>query len=172
MFKYVVALALVVMSVFSFAQENNLDSFVAEQNQKLIYNANKLVVAPNTNVSLIPPEFFVADPSINGFVHAGSATTIQVIEVPGVSYSTIEASMTPEYIETQNYEYIEKTNLQTEKNQAGVVYFVRFNSEDMEYERAMFFSGETNTIWINVNYPLSMKKLIYPAIEACFKSVQ
>ena len=76
-----------------------MSSFVQDQNEKLSFDTSKLVQAPNTNVFLIPPEYFVADPSINGFAHAGSATTIQVIEVPGVSYNVIEASMTPEYID-------------------------------------------------------------------------
>lgn len=172
MFKSVVALAFIVMSVISFAQENNLDSFVAEQNQKLVYSADKLVIAPNTNVSLIPPEHFVADPTINGFIHPGSATTIQVIEVPGVSYLTIEESMTPEYIASQNYTFVEKVELNTENNEPGIMYIVGFVSNEVEYERAMFFTGINNTKWVNINYPLSMKKLLFPAIEACLKSVQ
>lgn len=172
MYKSFFTLALLLASVLLFSQENTLSSFVQDQSEKLSFDAGKLVQAPNTNVFLIPPEYFVADPSINGFVHAGSATTIQVIEVPGVSYNVIEASMTPEYIESQNYTYIEKTEFKTEANRNGIIYIVRFTSGDVEYERAMFFTGEGNTIWVNINYPLSMKKLIYPAVEACFKSVQ
>jgi len=45
------------------------------------YNPNKLVFAPNTNVKMIPPEYFEVDESINGFVHKGSAATIQVMEI-------------------------------------------------------------------------------------------
>lgn len=159
-------------ALFLFAQENNLDEFVESQNEKLVYDANKLVQAPNTNVFLIPPEHFIEDPSINGFVHSGSATTIQVIEVPGVSYSIIEQSMSKDYIESQNYILHEKVNIVTENGSEAVIYLVRFTSNDLEYERAMFFTGQENTIWINVNYPLSIKKLIFPAIEACLKSVQ
>ncbi len=172
MYKSFFTLALLLASVLLFSQENTLSSFVQDQNEKLSFDTSKLVQAPNTNVFLIPPEYFVADPSINGFAHAGSATTIQVIEVPGVSYNVIEASMTPEYIESQNYTYIEKTEFKTEANKNGIIYIVRFTSGEVEYERAMFFTGEENTIWVNINYPLSMKKLIYPAVEACFKSVQ
>jgi hypothetical protein len=172
MYKSIITLALLLTSVLLFSQESNLSTFVDEQSQKLVYSPDKLVQAPNTNVSLIPPEYFVADPAINGFVHAGSACTIQVIEVPGVSYNIIEASMTPEYIASQNYTYIDKSSLVTQTNKDGVIYFVTFSSGEIEYERAMFFTGDQNTIWVNVNYPVSMKKLIYPAVEACFKSVQ
>jgi PKD repeat protein len=66
----------------------------------------------------------------------------------------------------------EKTNLVTENGSEAIIYLVRFTSNDLEYERAMFFTGQENTIWININYPVSIKKLIFPAIEACLKSVQ
>ena len=154
------------------SQENNLDSFVESQNEKLIYNEAKLVQAPNTNVFIIPPEHFVADPSINGFVHPGSATTIQIIEVPGVNYKLIDASMTKEYIESQDYIFKEKHEIITENGQKAVIYTVRFTANEYEYERLMFFTGEENTIWININYPTSIKKLIFPAMEASLKSVQ
>lgn len=167
-----VLLQILLICICVSAQEKNLETFVAEQQEKLIYNVDKLVQAPNTNVFLIPPEHFEADPSINGFVHPGSACTIQVIEIPNISYNVIENSMTPEYIVSQNYSYIEKLNIKTENNNNGVIYFVRFTSGETEFERAMFFTGNNNTIWINFNYPVSMKNLLYPAIEACLKSVQ
>ncbi|MBN2778122.1 MAG: hypothetical protein JXR36_10775 [Bacteroidales bacterium] len=160
------------IGIIGFSQENNLDEFVAEQQAKLVYDESKLIQAPNTQVLLIPPEHFVADPKINGFAHPGSATTIQVIEIPERSYKSIDKSMTEEYIKSQGYEFKERQTMITEKGNNAVIYFVSFIAEDIEYERAMFFTGDQNTIWINVNYPLSIKKLIYPAIEATLKSVQ
>ncbi len=154
------------------AQENNLKEFVEEQQEKLIFDESKLVQAPNTNVFIIPPEHFIPDESINGFSHPGSATTIQIIEVPGSSLTMIDAAMTKEYIESQSYKYKERIEIQTETNQKAVIYLVEFISNEINYERAMFFTGETELIWINVNYPTSIKKLIFPAIEACLKSVQ
>jgi hypothetical protein len=35
----------------------------------------------------------------------------------------------------------------------------------------MFFTGNSKTIWVNVNYPVSMKKLLLPQIEAFLYSV-
>jgi hypothetical protein len=161
-----------VIGVLAFSQENNLDEFVAEQQAKLVYDESKLIQAPNTQVLLIPPEHFEADPKINGFAHPGSATTIQVIEVPGRSYKSIDKSMTEEYIKSQGYEFKERKLMQTQNGNEAVVYFVSFTAEEIEYERAMFFTGKENTVWININYPLSIKNLIYPAIEATLKSVQ
>lgn len=160
------------IGIIGFSQENTLDEFVSEQQAKLVYDESKLVQAPNTQVFLIPPEYFVADPKINGFAHPGSATTIQVIEVPDRSYKSIDKSMTEEYIKSQGYEFIERQLMQTENGNQAVVYFVTFTAEEIEYERAMFFTGEENTVWININYPLSMKNLISPAIEATLKSVK
>lgn len=154
------------------AQENNLEEFVNTQQEKLVYDESKLVQAPNTNVFLIPPEHFVADETINGFVHPGSATTIQIIEVPGNSLKMIDDAMTEEYISSQGYKFIERVEVVTEKQQNAVIYIVSFISNEVEYERAMFFTGDTGLIWINVNYPTTIKKLIFPAIEACLKSVQ
>jgi hypothetical protein len=161
-----------VIGTIAFSQENNLDEFVSEQQAKLVYDESKLVQAPNTQVFLIPPEYFEADPKINGFAHPGSATTIQVIEVPGRSYKSIDKSMTEEYIKSQGYEFKERQLMQTQNGNEAVVYFVSFTAEEIEYERAMFFTGEENTVWININYPLSMKNLISPAIEATLKSVK
>jgi hypothetical protein len=77
--------------------------------------------------------------------------------------------MTEEYITSQGYTFVERKELTTHKSEQAVIYFVQFTSNEMEYERAMFFYGNENTIWINVNYPVSIKKLIYPAVEACLK---
>ncbi|HPX74958.1 MAG TPA: hypothetical protein PLW77_00085 [Bacteroidales bacterium] len=170
--KLLIGLILIFSSVLVFSQTDELEVFVQEQNAKLEYNPNKLVVAPNTNVKMIPPEYFEADESINGFVHRGSAATIQVVEINGVSYRDISSSMTKEYIEAQNYIFKEKINLQTATGKDAVIFFVEFTSGEMVYERAMFFTGEENTIWVNFNYPLNMKKLLYPAIEACLISVE
>lgn len=155
-----------------FSQENNLDNFVESQQNKLIYDESKLIQAPNTNVFIIPPEHFIQDAGINGFVHPGSATTIQVIEVPGKNLKQLINSMTDEYITEQGYTFIGKEEIITESGNPAILYFVQFTSNELEYERIMFFTGDENLIWININYPLTIKKLIYPAVEACLKSVQ
>ncbi|MDD4235428.1 MAG: hypothetical protein PHF99_09905 [Bacteroidales bacterium] len=160
------------ISLLAQEQEKSLETFVAEKQSELIYDASKLVTAPNTNVQLIPPEHFIADPDINGFSHPGSGTTIQILEIPNLGHRSIEQGMTPEYIENQGYEFIEKVELTTETGKRAVIYFVKFETNVHEFERAMLFTGENKTIWVNVNYPSSMKKLLYPAIEATLKSVQ
>ena len=172
MVREIVLLVFIALNMIGYSQENNLDEFVANQQAKLIYDQSKLVQAPNTNIFLIPPEHFVADSTINGFSHLGSATTIQVIEIPDKPYTVIDGEMNEKHINSQGYIYKTRQEILTETGKNAVIYFVGFTSNDIEYERAMFFSGEQNTVWININYPLSIKKLIFPAIEATLKSVQ
>ena len=154
------------------AQEVDLNSFVEEKQNALVYDASKLVQVSNTHVFMIPPEHFIVDTEINGFSHPGSGTTIQVLELPKVNHRILEQGMTIEHIESQGYEFIEKNEITTESGQRAVIFFVRFSTNEVDYERAMLFTGEQNTIWVNINYPVSMKKLLYPAIESALKSVQ
>ncbi len=172
MLREIALFVFMVLCLMGYSQENNLDEFVAGQQTKLVYDQSKLIQAPNTNVFLIPPEHFVADPTINGFVHLGSATTIQIIEIPDKPYAVIDEAMSETHIKSQGYTFKERQEITTETGKKSVIYFVGFTSSDVEYERAMFFTGEQNTVWINVNYPLSIKKLIYPAVVETLKSVQ
>ncbi|PLX08806.1 MAG: hypothetical protein C0596_05780 [Marinilabiliales bacterium] len=80
--------------------------------------------------------------------------------------------MSKDYINSQGVTFIDKQNITTETGNKAIMYTVHFTSNELEYERIMFFTGDENLIWINVNYPITIKKLIYPAVEACLKSVQ
>ncbi|MDD2386309.1 MAG: hypothetical protein PHP52_05950 [Bacteroidales bacterium] len=172
MLREIVLVVFMGLCFMGYCQENNLDEFVAEQQAKLVYDQSKLIQAPNTNVFLIPPEHFVADPTINGFVHPGSATTIQIIEIPDKPYTVIDEAMSETHIKSQGYIYKERQEIITETGKKAAIYFVGFTSNDVEYERVMFFTGEQKTVWININYPLSIKKLVFPAVVATLKSVQ
>lgn len=154
------------------AQEVDLKEFVEVQQEKLVYDKEKLVHVSGTQVKLMPPPHFEFDNSITGFVHPGSASTIQVIEVPGVSYDAIDKSMTAEHIESQNYSFIKREEVTLQTGEKGVIYFVEFKADGVKFERAMLFTGKENTVWVNFNYPVSMKKLMYPAIESTLLSVK
>jgi hypothetical protein len=172
--KHIILMTLVLLySIsFSFSQEISLDEFVEQQQEKLTYEEEKLFNVPRTNVALIPPPHFEYEAQINGFVHLGSASTIQIIEVNGVSYKTIDNSMTIEHISSQGFEYIDRKETQLISGDQAVIYFVSFDADGIEFERAMLFTGDKHTIWVNFNYPLSMKKLLFPAVEAALLSVQ
>ncbi|MDR2836046.1 MAG: hypothetical protein LBV69_07640 [Bacteroidales bacterium] len=143
------------------------------QNKDNLIITDSLIFISNTNVSLIPPKYFEIDSSINGFIHKGSHTTIQTIFVPNVAFQKIEEKMTAQYIKSQGFTFVEKKQLILDSGQEAVLFFVTFTTkENMEFERIMFFTGNQNTIWINVNYLIIMKNLILSEITKCLKSVQ
>ncbi|HOY39557.1 MAG: hypothetical protein KBB11_02165 [Bacteroidales bacterium] len=158
--------------VWSVSFSQTLTSFVEEKQANMVYDTAKLLQVPNTSVKMIPPEYFIPDENIHGFAHPGSACTIQVIEIPGVSHQTIESAMTDEYISSQGYKLIEKKVVQTKTGERAAWFVVQFNTKDVVYERIMLFTGSSNTIWVNANYPQELKKLLLPALEAALLSVQ
>lgn len=171
--KFTILLLSGIISIsFAFAQEADLKEFVEVQQEKLKFEESKLVHVPNTQVKIMPPPHFELDASIDGFVHAGSASTIQIIEVNGVSFKDIDKSMTPEHIKSQDYDLVNRKEVTLVSGDPGVIYFVEFIVDDVKFERAMLFTGNENTIWVNFNYPVKMKKLMYPAIESALLSVQ
>ncbi len=173
MIQFGLTVLICLFSVFiTYSQEIKLDEFIQQQQEKLVYEEEKLFNVPETNVALIPPPHFEYETQIQGFVHTGSASTIQIIEVNGVSYKTIDRSMTLEHINSQGFEYVDRKEIQLISGEQAVVYFVSFDADGVEFERAMLFTGDTHTIWVNFNYPVSMKKLLYPAIESALLSVQ
>ncbi|NLA24288.1 MAG: hypothetical protein GX879_04905 [Bacteroidales bacterium] len=97
---------------------------------------------------------------------------MQIIEVAGVNFKNIVHGMTNEHIEKQGYKLIEKMDLTNAIGQAATCFVVGFKSGDIEYERLMYFTGETKAIWINTNYPKEMKKLLLPALIASLLTAQ
>jgi hypothetical protein len=160
------------VSLFSYSQEVDLEGLVEDNNKKIEYSPEKLVEIPGTSVKMMPPPHFNLDNEITGFSHAGSASTIQIIEVKSVSYKSIDESMTDEHINSQGFELLERKEVELYSGEKAVMYVVQFDADGTIFERAMLFTGNKNAIWVNFNYPQSMKKLMAPAIEASLLSVQ
>lgn len=107
----------------------SLEQFIQDKQAMMQYDETRLVLVPGTNVKMIPPEYFTADPEIKGFAHSGSACTIQIIEVPGIDFHTIENGMTNEHIQKQGYTLKEKTYFTTATGAEAVCFVVSFNSQ-------------------------------------------
>lgn len=170
--KHYLLIGLVFMISSASLQAQTLEQFIQDKNNKMQYDESRLVSVSGTNVKMIPPEYFKVDNDIKGFVHPGSACTIQVVEVPGIDFHTIENGMTTDHIQKQGYTFKEKTYFTTATGKDAVCFLVGFQSQGTEYERLMFFTGTENTIWVNINYPLELKKLLFPALIASLLSVQ
>ncbi|HOY37680.1 MAG TPA: hypothetical protein PLK75_00125 [Bacteroidales bacterium] len=120
------------------------------------------VLIPNTHVKIIPPEHFMYSAELQGFVHGATSSTMQISEIIGTSYIMVSKSLTPEYVESQNFRYIEKRDITTNDGHDGCVFILGFTNKGVDYERMMFLAGDyNNTIWINVSYPAVSRNLLF-----------
>ncbi|MDA3912439.1 MAG: hypothetical protein PF448_13885 [Bacteroidales bacterium] len=162
---------LMVISPASHAQDE-LSDFVKRQNAKLDLSKEDALQAPNTNVSMVPPENFELNPTTNGFIHEGSATTIQIMEINNVSAESITKSLNAEYFENQGFKLESKQEIQLNDGGSATVYVTYFNVNGEEFYRLFFFTGNEKTIWINVNFPAIVKGLLQKPIIASLKTVK
>jgi len=123
---------------------------------------------PSTDVSFIPPKYFMALPVKNTLIHPTSSSSIQVNEIDGTPYPMLVKNITAEYIEKQNAKFIKRIDTLTYDGKQATIFVVSFNVESkdsartvIEFERFMFFTGDYNkTIWINANYPIIAKDVL------------
>jgi hypothetical protein len=115
----------------------------------------------NTRVALIPPEHFVFAKDIPGYIHPGTSSSIQVKDIEGTSWPVIDKVMTKEHLEGQGVKLVSREEVELHSGLSGVIYTVSFETKGVEFERMMMFAGDYNyTIWLNANYPVSLKKII------------
>lgn len=120
---------------------------------------------PNTNVRMQPPKEFKPFGPAHGFIHLGSASTIQVNEIEGTPWPVIVNGMTQEHFDSQEVELISGEEIDSE-GKHGMMYLISYVVKETEFERIMYFTGDyNNTIWINANYPAIMRPLIYNAMR-------
>ncbi len=123
---------------------------------------------PNTDVSFIPPKYFMVLPQANTLLHPTSSSTIQVNEINGSPYPMLVKNITKEYIEKQGVKFISKKDTLTDDGKKATYFLVSFKTQAqdtlhtvIEYERFMFFTGTYNkTIWINANYPVIARDVL------------
>lgn len=161
---------LILLSTISFPQIGNYSFNI--NNTELIFNGIDTVKTPKNEIYIVPPKYFTYDSTINGFKHNPSHTTIQTTEIKNVDFHKYDKKMTVEYFASQGYKFIERREITTNAGNKAIMYFLEFSTKEDNYERIMFFTGKNNMIWINVNYPQKIKKLIYPSIEKCLKTVR
>jgi len=162
---------LTIISTTSYAQDE-LSDFVKRQNEKLNLSAKDAQQAPNTNVHMVPPEDFELNPSTNGFIHKGSATTIQIMEINNVSAAKIIKSLDAEYFDKQGFKLESRADIQLNNGKNAIIYLTQYNTNGEDFYRLFFFTGNEKTIWINVNFPAIVKILLYEPIIASLKTVR
>ncbi len=139
---------------------------ILNPNAATVRDTNTYFYFPGTTVKIKPPMHFVAYKKINGFIHPGSSSTIQVTEIPEIPYVMYTKGLTASYFEKQGVKLISELDVTTTKNKPGKMYIVSFSSNGVEFERIMLFTGDYNhTIWINANYPVMVKFLLFDALK-------
>lgn len=169
------ALCINTFSAFSQSQTHKKDT-----TKKVVKNPDVISVKdtitylsfPNTRIKIIPPLHFISYKKINGFLHTGSSSTIQASEVQGTPYVMYTKGMTPEFFEKQGVKLISEEDVVTKNNKKGKIYIVTFSSNGVDFERMMLLTGDyDHTIWINANYPVVVKFLLFDVIKKSVLSV-
>jgi len=143
-------------------------------------SANMYYHVPGTDVLIKPPKYFMALPVQNTLLHPPTSPSLQINEIDGSAYKLVVQKLTPQYIENQNAHFIKKETITTNQGKEATLFLVSFTVEakdsartPVNYERIMFFTGNYNkTIWINANYPLIAKDVIYDVLINSLKSVK
>jgi hypothetical protein len=160
---------LVLLLYLMFAGNNDAHAQKVTQQQKdsLLNNWQDI---PGTDIRIIPPAYF--KPFIKdgkyGFMHEGAAASISIQEVKGTPYVMVIQALSKEYIESQGMKYISREEVKTKEGKDGVIIAVGFKlkstdgKQDVGYERLMLFTGDySKTVWVQANYPVVVKKVLY-----------
>ena len=148
--------------------------------QMTVDSTSTLYHAPGTDVSIVPPKYFVVLPVKNTLLHPATSSTIQINEIDGTAYPLLMQKITPEYIEKQNARFISRKDTITNDGKRATLFLVAFTTEakdslhtKMEFERYMFFTGNyQKTIWINANYPVIAREVIADVLLKSLLSVK
>ncbi len=127
-----------------------------------------------TRVSMIVPEGFEKMPDQPVYFHNGSATSIQVKEVPNIAGVYTMMAFTKEALEeNEGVIFISSEDLQMASGLDAKLVVVGFNVEGMDYERMMLVTGDYNySVIINANYPKMTKKLMFEVLKKALTSAK
>ena len=151
-------------------------AFVKAQNNPtpaLLSKEQNYVDVPKTNVRFIPPAHFIYMEQNGGYMHVGTSSSVQVLEIKGTAYTMITPGMTKDYFMSQGVNLIGSEDVVTKSGQKGKIFTVSFFVENVEFERLMFFTGDyNNTIWINANYPVAVKEMLNTVLKESLLTAQ
>ena len=133
--------------------------------------SNDYQTVPGTNVKIIPPKNFLPNPQIKGFMHAGSSASIQVQEI-AKPFKSVIAGINEAGFTSQGYTLKKQESIKTIAGKEGILFHLSFVTKDVEYERLMLLTGdETQTVWINANYPKIADFLLFDVLNKSLLTV-
>ncbi len=176
--KTTLPLFLLLLAFFCLNIEAAAQQVSQKQKDSLLNNWQDI---PGTSIRMIPPAYFM--PFVKegkyGFLHEGTAASVSAQEVPGAPYVMVVQALTKDYIEKQGMKFISREEVRTKAGKDAVIIAVSFKvkskdgKQDVDYERLMLFTGDhARTIWVQGNYPVVVKKVLYLVIRESLLSVQ
>jgi hypothetical protein len=122
------------------------------------------------NVSIVAPTGFKKVDFFKGFFNYSNGASIQIESVTDIAYVLVAEGFTQQNLEAQGVTLIKKENITNPNGQNGILITLRFNvtenEEIRQYERLSYLTGDMNkTIFLNANYPVLVKDLVYEAIK-------
>lgn len=170
-FKVVFILVLACNSAYS-------QKYTEQQKDSIL---NSYITLPGSDIQIVPPAYF--KPFIKegkfGLMHEGAASSISIEEIKGVPFTVLSQGVTKENLESQNVKLLAREEIKTLQGKDAHIYLVSFTvkstdgKQDSEYERIMLFTGDYNrTIWINANYPVIARSILFNVLKASLLSVK
>lgn len=140
---------------------NGISSVVGE----FVFDENKMVSIPNTNIRIQPPDYFMFSESVPGFVHVGTMSSIQVEEVVGTSYLLISTAMDSAYFASQGMTLVSSEPVVMHDGSEGMLFTAEMKLKGFVFERLVLMSGDYHyTIWINAGYIKMLSSKLRPIV--------
>ncbi len=137
----------------------------------LLFDGIQQYTFPESSITYTPPKTFRLDEQGN-IVHDWTGSSIQS-KILNTNYSKLIPTITKETFEKQGFSYINQLQITTDQKNEGTLFLIKFTSNNIEYERIVFFVGNQHqTLWLNINYPVMMKSLLYEVFEKSLLTIK
>jgi hypothetical protein len=130
---------------------------------------------PSTKISLRTPKHFdeFTSESFGGFMHKGTAASIIGFEYPESPYVIQNDTLTQDSFTAQGVTLVGEEASKTYEGLACKFYFVKFQVDNVDIIRVMFFTGTYyKTVHLQANYPLAFDHLLRRVIMESFRTVK
>lgn len=143
----------------------------------LSLQAQEKVYFAESNISIVPPVGFKQVDFFKGFFNYSNGASIQIESVDSIAYLLVAEGFTQANLTSQGVTLISKENITSPSGQKGILVTLRFEvsqeGETRQYERLSYLTGDMNrTIFLNANYPVLVKELVYESIKTCLLTAQ
>ncbi|MDA3911306.1 MAG: hypothetical protein PF448_08120 [Bacteroidales bacterium] len=166
-------LVAIIASPILLSQVRDVDSTRYETLYKDINSEYSVI--PLTEISLRTPKHFeeFTSESFGGFMNKGTAASIVGFEYPKSPYVIQNDTLTQDSFTSQGVTLVNVESSKTYEGLACKFYFVKFQVDNVDIIRVMFFTGTYyKTVHLQANYPLAFDNLLRKVIMESFRTVK